>query len=311
MASVKFVSDFGAGRLYSLEGVPGKNRIICSSAFRRILYNPRLAGKDLQDAMEDAGAVFVKAMSGTALKNVRKKNLVELVYLSGGLFYGILPGFKRVHNFAIPQCFMGIKRFKVKGTKGSFIARATYENFEALPDDAVVIIADTLATGATMAKGLEVLGKALSKQKKRMKKLIVCTIAGCSDGLLTINSAVEKLKKTNPGLEFHFFAAEQLFTLMPDGTDLRFLESKSIMPEETKEYTLNAYGEWLGRNMKCAVFDWGTRCKNPAQHYKEFIEYAETASKSASPEAKAKLNSMISEAKMKLEELSEKISGAK
>jgi hypothetical protein len=48
------------------------------------------------------------------------------------------------------------------------------------------------------------------------------------------------------------------------------------MPDETRERVLERYGEYLGREMKCAVFDWGTRCKNPIKHYNEFLEFADS-----------------------------------
>ncbi len=63
---------------------------------------------------------------------------------------------------------------------------------------------------------------------------------------------------------------------MPDGTDLRFLYPDAVMPQETRKRILDRYGEFLGLEMKCAVFDWGTRCKNPARHYREFLEFADS-----------------------------------
>ncbi len=300
----------GSGfELYSLEadGFPANSYILCSEAARSILYHPYLAGKELQDTMEAVGEIFAKAASATALKGVKKCELAELVYLAGGLFYGVNEGFKRVWNFAIPQCFIGIGRVKVPGTEGDFIAEIGYENFEALPDNAALIIGDTMATGATMAEGIRSLGKALRKSGKRIRKLVVFTLAGAPKAARALKAAADELSKSNPGMETWFFACEQLFTLMPDGTDLRFFGSDSIIPEPTRAYTLKTYGEWLGKNMKCAVFDWGTRCKNPAAHYREFIEYAEHAAKGAPPEAREKLEGMAAYAKAKLGELSEKI----
>ena len=36
---------------------------------------------------------------------------------------------------------------------------------------------------------------------------------------------------------------------------------------------------FLGKEMKCAVFDWGTRCKNPIKHYHEFLGFVEDIKK--------------------------------
>ena len=77
-----------------------------------------------------------------------------------------------------------------------------------------------------------------------------------------------------PRAKVHLLVAEELFHLMPDGTDMRFLHQEAVMPEETRERVMHSYGEYLGREMKCAVFDWGTRCKNPLRHYNEFLEFS-------------------------------------
>ncbi|MFA5106636.1 MAG: hypothetical protein WC506_06795 [Candidatus Micrarchaeia archaeon] len=311
MATVSLVSKHDYGTIYSLKekGFPKNSYIICSGKFRRVLYRPQLAGKKLQDAMEDAGEVFVRVISQLALKGEKLGSLVELVYLSGGLFYNIPTGFKRAHGFAIPQCFIGIQRVRIEGTEGEFSARVGYENFEALPQDAVVIIGDTIATGATMFRGLQSLANSLDEKGIRMKKLVVCTLAGSPEGARKIQHAHEKLAAAHPWLETYFFAGEQLFTLMPDGTDLRFLEHESIMPEETRKFTLSEYGEWLGRNMKCAVFDWGTRCKNPKKHYHEFIEFTRGMAKAAGipKEARDRIMEMEKEAEAGLAEFEKKI----
>ncbi|HQT45357.1 MAG TPA: hypothetical protein PLO51_05225, partial [Candidatus Micrarchaeota archaeon] len=230
MATVSLLKKTGTHILYSVkeQGFPKNTYIISSEKFRHVLFKPYLAGKRLQDSMESAGEVFVRAISDTAIKGERLDSLVELVYLSGGLFYNIPTGFKRVHNFAIPQCFIGIQRVRIEGSEGEFSARVGYENFEALPKEAVVIIGDTIATGATMFRGLQSLANALDEKGIRMKKLVVCTLAGSAEGARKIQHAHEKLKAAHPGLDTYLFAAEQFFTLMPDGTDLRFLEKNSI-----------------------------------------------------------------------------------
>jgi len=88
--------------------------------------------------------------------------------------------------------------------------------------------------------------------------------------------------------KIYLIVAEQLFHLMPDGTDLRFFGKDALMPDETKTYTLKTYGDFLASNMKCAVFDWGTRCKNPKRHYDEFLEFADGIAKDAGLDAKGR-----------------------
>lgn len=263
----------GDYRLYSVqeENLPSSTCIICSDVSRGILFHPYLAGKELQEKMERMSRIFVDVMTEKALKGVKLERLVEFVLLSGGLYYSLARGFREAHGYALPQCFLGIKRQRVEGTEGHFRAVSTYENFEALPDDATVIIGDTVATGSTLVRAIGDLERAAEERDSQIKRIIVCSLACSTEGARKLGMLEKKMAER--GQELHLIVAEQLFHLMPDGTDLRFLREDSLMPEETRRYTLERYGEYLGKEMKCAVFDWGTRCKNPKAHYEEFLAF--------------------------------------
>lgn len=264
-------------RLYRVEepAIPGNTYIFCSDASRDILYNPHIAGKKLQEKMETLSKIFAGIAAEKGLKQCRFGDVVEFVLLAGGLYYNLSGGFRKTCGYALPECFLGIKRQRIEGTEGQFRAVSTYENFEALPQEAIVIIGDTIATGSTIIRAIGDLERASAEKDGKIKKIIICSLACSTEGARKLKKMEEKMKKADDGFALCLIVAEQLFHLMPDGTDLRFLREDSIMPEETREYTLRRYGEFLGREMKCAIFDWGTRCKNPAKHYEEFLEYAD------------------------------------
>jgi hypothetical protein len=68
------------------------------------------------------------------------------------------------------------------------------------------------------------------------------------------------------------------------------------------------YGEYFSKNMKCAVFDWGTRCKNPKAHLIEFIEYAKTEmKKDLDKKGKKLISKMLQEAQQELSEMKKEI----
>lgn len=265
-------------RLYRIEepAIPENTYVFCADASRDILYNPHIAGKKLQEKMETLSPIFAEIAAEKGLKQCRFGNVVEFVLLAGGLYYNISGGFRKGHSYALPQCFLGIKRQRVEGTEGQFRAVSTYENFESLPQEAVVIIGDTIATGSTMIRAIGDLERASAEKDGKIKKIIICSLACSTEGARKLKRMEEKMKNAYDDFELYLIAAEQLFHLMPDGTDLRFLREDSIIPDETREYALCRYGIFLGREMKCAIFDWGTRCKNPAKHYEEFLEYADS-----------------------------------
>lgn len=272
-------------RLYELKDneLPNNTYVLCSKETRDILYNPHIAEKRLQDAMDKVSINFNEAINEILLKNVKISKVVEFILLAGGLYYNLNYGFKKVQNRALPTCFLGIKRQRIEGTEGEFRAVSTYENFESLVDDVTILIGDTIASGATIVRSIGDLENALREKNYKMENLVIISLACSTEG-------ARKLKKLEEKIEgnLYLIVAEQLFHVMPDGTDLRFLKEDSIMPEESKEYTLEKYGEILGKEMKCAVFDWGTRCKNPKKHYEEFLEFAEEILKSNKLDEKGK-----------------------
>ena len=262
-------------RMYEVENktMPKNTFIICSDAASEILYRPHIAGKELQDRMEKVSEIFMDAVGRTVLKGKKQGQVTELVLLAGGLYYQLNHGFKKNFGFALPQCFLGIKRQRVEGSEGEFTAVATYENFESLPDNATVIIGDTIATGATLQKGIYHLLESLTEKKYKLENLIICSLACSVHGAKVLKEVETHVSLNFPGAKVYLFVTEELFHLMPDGTDLRFFYADAIMPEETKKRIMERYGEFLGKEMKCAVFDWGTRCKNPVKHHHEFMEF--------------------------------------
>ena len=83
----------------------------------------------------------------------------------------------------------------------------------------------------------------------------------------------KEIQQAWPDAKLYLFFAQAFFGLEDNGTDMPFFHSDTIMTPETKQQ--------LGKEpavrdiVKCAIFDWGDRCKNPSNHYKEFIEYCE------------------------------------
>lgn len=266
-----------AYNLYKVEEktLPNNTYILSSAASRGILYKPHIAGKELQAAMEKLSPLFMEAATDKALEGTKVEDIVEFVLLAGGLYYYMARGFRELHGYALPQCFLGIKRQRVEGKEGEFRAVSTYENFESLPNDATVIIGDTVATGATIVRAIKDLEAAAAEKSGSIKKLIICSLACSTEGARRLRKLEERMMAADPGFRLYLIVAEQMFHLMPDGTDLRFLKEDVVAPEETRRYTMERYGEFLGKEMKCAVFDWGTRCKNPKKHYAEFLDFAE------------------------------------
>jgi len=284
--------------------------IICSDAARSVLYSPHTAGKKLQDAMEKNSAIFAQVLHKHVLSGARREEVCELVFLSGGLYYALNEGFKKEFSFALPQCFIGVQRQRVEGKAGQFRAVSGYENFESLSNGAHVVIGDTVATGATLVKGIQLLLDAAEDRGFSIASISVISLACSIDGARKLSKiAKRQVIPQHPECRVSLFACEMLFHLMPDGIDLRFLMPDSIYPEESGQECERRYGKYLSKNMRGAVFDWGTRCKNPSAHYKEFIEYCEKELSTLSIDEKGRsvLQKMKKEAEASLAEMEKPI----
>lgn len=302
---MKLESSSDGYRVYKSDSPrhPSSTYVVCAEESRAILYNPHIAGKELQERMEKLSKIYVKVANEAALKGTQRANIVEFVLLSGGLYYSLARGFREVNGFALPQCFLGIKRQRVEGSDGHFTAVSTYENFESLPQNATVLIGDTIATGATLMRAVADLERAVEEKDGKIDKMVVFSLACSADAAHKLKKMEEKMREKNRNFKLILVVSEQLFHLMPDGTDLRFLAESAEMPEETKKYTLEKYGEFLGKEMKCAVFDWGTRCKNPLKHYEEFLAFGEEILKNPGMDAKAtsEIRRMMQETELEME----------
>ncbi|MEM4272667.1 MAG: hypothetical protein QXH30_03680, partial [Candidatus Bilamarchaeaceae archaeon] len=181
---------------------------------------------------------------------------------------------------------------------------STYENFEALPQNATILVGDTIATGATLMRAVADLERAAEEKDSKIEKMVVFSLACSSRAAYRLKKMEEKMREKNRNFRLALVVSEQFFHLMPDGTDLRFLGDEAEMPEETRKYTLEKYGEFLGREMKCAVFDWGTRCKNPLKHYEEFAAFCEEILRNPGIDEKGReeITRMAQETELEMEE---------
>jgi len=275
--------------LYSpkVEGIPESSFIFSSKPSRALLSQQWLAGKDVQRLAEDASTVFLHiAKEHGPLKGLAPAQICEVVLLCGGIYYGIGKAFLRVFGKAAQQCFIGIKRYQEPD--GSWKANASYSNFEALKDNATLVIGDTIASGATMAKAISTIKEEVLRRNMRLNSIIVFSLAGGVDGVRRLRAVEEELRAIWPGFRMYYYGAEGIFHVEPNGTDMPFNNPNTVLtPEMSAEL---AKKPLVFEKMKCCIFDWGNRCKNPIGHWHEFIEFCdELLSKETDPTKRAEI----------------------
>jgi len=210
------------------------------------------------------------------VKKLGARDLSELVVLRGSLGYQFDAAFEQLFNRYLPRCFVGARRYRISG--GEFGADIFYTNFEALPDAGVVFTGDTIATGVSLSHTLAELRSELRRRDLGIKKLLVFSIAASLKGCTRLLEWEERFREWWPGFKLYLFAAEGLFGLADNGTDLLFRrEGKVTLPEESEERVSKVYGDYrtafLPGNV-CAIFDWGDRNFKPERHLEDVLRFA-------------------------------------
>jgi len=291
--------------------LPRNSYILCMPQARKILYNPVVCGGRLRELAVECNKVFLKAARRLVpgFKEFRANEVAEIVVLRGGLGYSIDAAFNELFGGYLPRCFIGARRFRISGEE--FGAEISYCNFDPLPDDGVLLMGDTIATGASLGQVLGELEKELLRRDYGIKKLLMFSIAAAFRGCARLLECEERFRERWPSFRVYLFAAEELFGL-DEGTHLRFRkEGEAIVPEETKAYVSRTYGDYetafLPGNI-CAIFDWGDRIFRLKQHLEDVTKFARSSLKVAKDKkSREVLRRMEREAKLELKGLGRRL----
>ncbi len=257
-----------SGKVYRLTTPKLSNRcfLIESSSARQILTNHFLVGSPLISKCTNAVKDCLSSYFTLQKRSIPYHQMAEVVSLSGSLTYNLLKSFYDLYNFSLPRGFIGIRRFHKPD--GLWDTEVSYTNFEALNDDLkVIFIGDTIATGVTITKVIQM----IQAQLPVPLTFVIISIAGSLIGAQRIIQLEEHLQKNFPETEIWCLFTEAYFGLEANGTDMPILHPESICTSDLRELTLKRLGEYLGRNL-CSVLDWGKRTNAPLKHYTELIE---------------------------------------
>jgi uracil phosphoribosyltransferase len=287
--------------------LPRNTYILCMSSARKILYDPVVCGERLRRLAIECNKTFLKTAWQLVpnLKKTRANDICEVVVLRGGLAYALDVAFEDLFDAFLPRCVIGARRYRISGEK--FGAEIKYINFDPLPDNGILLMGDTIATGASLSRTLAEVRDELRRRDYRVKKLLVFSIAAAFKGSTRLFEWEERFREWWPNFRIHFFAAEALFGLV-DGTHLRFRkEGEAIVPEEVKKYVSKVYGDYergfLPNNI-CAIFDWGDRSFRIERHLKDVLRFASSSLKATKdPKAKRILKRIQRDAKLELKKL--------
>jgi hypothetical protein len=196
-----------------------------------------------------------------------KARNAEIVPLSGSLTYDVLNSYYELFNNPLLRNFIGIKRFQ--RPDGRWDTNASYTNLEGLTDDLkVIFIGDTIATGVTMTKVIQMVQAHLHTTAVTF---VIMSIAGSLDGAKHIVKLERKFRQQFPGTSIWCLFTEAYFGLEPNGTDMPIHHPDTISTNQLHDQSKMKLGSYLSRNL-CAVLDWGKRTNAPLKYYKELFD---------------------------------------
>ena len=257
----------------------------------KILYNPLACGLGLRKLSLACSKEFLRAAWDLIprLKKISGKQIGEIVVLRGSLGYQFDVAFEQVFDHYLPRCFVGVRRRRISG--GEFGADVFYTSFDALPDKGFLFLGDTIATGVSLGQTLAATRSELRERDYDVRGLLVFTIAGSLKGCSRLVEWEDRFREWWPDFRIQLFAAEGLFGLAGNGTDLLFRKKEeAILPDESKRRVTNTYGDYETGYLPgkiCAIFDWGDRNFKPDRHLADVLKFSNEHSK-ATNEATAK-----------------------
>lgn len=273
------------------EDLPRNQYIMVCDEALEIHTKPWLCGEKLHELAKKVAIKFLKVLYyELPLKGVPLNKVCELTILAGGLYYMIDEAFKEVFGRSIQRCIVSARRYQLED--GTWKVNMNYENFEALPDKAIVIIGDTIATGTTITNSLVKLKEAALKKGFTVDKVAILTISGAVNGSQKLKTIEEEFRREWSNFELHIFNCCAIFGLEPNGTDMPYGHPDTITPIDVISIINKHLTPQLARRL-CSIFDWGDRTKNPVKHLKELIELTEKLRSELNDHVSLKVLNMI------------------
>jgi len=260
------------------DSLPKTTYVLCMPQAQKIIYNPLACGMGLKKLSLECSKEFLRTAWSLLppLKRAKNRQVGEIVIMRGSLGYQFDIAFENTFGRYLPRCFVGVKRRRISG--GEFGADVFYTNFDALPDKGFLIMGDTIATGVSLGQTLAVARSELRERDYDVKGIVVFTIAGSLKGCSRLVEWEERFQEWWPNFRVHLFAAEGLFGLADNGTDLLFRkEAEAILPDESKLRVTRAYGDYYTGYLPgkiCAIFDWGDRNFKPERHLDDVLKFS-------------------------------------
>ncbi|MDP3999496.1 MAG: hypothetical protein Q8P76_02800 [bacterium] len=271
---MKFLEKIGDKKLYRVQrpDLPSRTYIIVNPSSRKIHFDPTITDFNLYKLATECNETFLRFADKIGLfRGAKAKNVCELILVSGGFYYHLNQAFYNVFGYSLPAGFLGARRV----LRPKPHAVISYDNLEAISENNITIIGDTIATGATLVDSLYY----YLDRAPKVKKILIFTIAGGLPGARVLAEIEGDIKKRY-GTELYVFFSDGIFGLADNHTDMHYFHPDSILPAESLRAAERGLGRFLGERL-CIIWDWGQRNKNPIGHLEGVVRICRDLGKPA------------------------------
>jgi hypothetical protein len=271
--------DLEQASWYTLRGepaCPAERYVLSTPQTRAICNKPELLGVAYTDALREGMALgLASAPFAERLAQHPETSICVLHLLRGGLNFGLRRAIHQAfgHN-RHASAFMSSQRYVEDGRWG--VADDSYRKLD-IPQDAVLVLGDVVATGVTLENGLEVLRRHMLDIGATARALAFFTIGGprAEEVLGRVHT---RFAETFPGYERTCVVyLEGRFTLADEQTPLRvkelgtdLLRRDALMAPEFELSQYEATGHPLER---CTIYDAGSRAFAIHTYAQDVIDY--------------------------------------
>ncbi|MFH1530514.1 MAG: hypothetical protein ABIK09_07255 [Pseudomonadota bacterium] len=252
--------------------------VVSTPQSRDICNRPELLGVDYSRSLE-AGvrAAIETAPFRASLEAVNQTRLCIMNFLRGSLNFGIREALKdALGTNRHVTCFMSSQRYRQDGRW--HVKEDMYRKMD-IPQGAVLIVGDVVATGVTVSNGFEVISEHLQKHDLQPSGIIFFTI-GCHKAEKALLAFHERHSGARPDyLGTHVVYLEGKFSLVNSHTPLHIaLPGTDLVKLDallTPEFELSLYDAVPHILERCVIYDAGSRAFDVPEYVEDVLHYWE------------------------------------
>jgi hypothetical protein len=250
--------------------------VVSTPSSRDICNQPELLGCAYTDALRRAvTATLARAPFRPLVEGHPESRVCVLNFLRGGLNFDLRGALAEAYGFNThSSAFMSSQRYRIHGR---WVVREDMYRKLRIPDGALILTGDVVATGVTVSHGLEVLHDHLVEIGSSLRGLVFFTI-GCHKLEKALAEMDTRFRASFPGYrETHAVYLEGKFRLVDSRTELRIgIPGTDLIRRDAllaPELEWSQYDDLSRPLERCAIYDAGSRAFDIPNYLADVLGY--------------------------------------